>query len=72
MEELHGIKRGQIVTVVQFTSEKRPEETLRRYKYHVVELHKSNILLESMSGIEYCPDWPKFHEMLKGATLKPW
>lgn len=28
------------------------------------------ILLESMSGLKFCPDWPKFHEMLKGATLK--
>ena len=63
LEELHGI---------HFAGENRRQETLRRYKYHVVELHKSNILLESMSGIKYCPDWPKFHEMLKGATLKPW
>ncbi len=52
--------------------ENRPKETLHRYKYRVVELHKHNILLESMSGLKFCPDWPKFHEMLKGATLKPW
>lgn len=72
LEELHGIKRGQIVTLIHFTGENRQQETLRKYKYRVVELHKYNILLESMSGLKFCPDWPKFHEMLKGATLKPW
>ena len=72
LEELHGIKRGQIVTLIHFTGENRQQETLRKYKYRVVELHKHNILLESMSGLKFCPDWPKFHEMLKGATLKPW
>lgn len=72
LEELHGIKRGKIVTLIHFTGENRQQETLRKYKYRVVELHKHNILLESMSGLKFCPDWPKFHEMLKGATLKPW
>ena len=43
LEELHGIKRGQIITVVQFTGENRQQETLRKYKYRVVELHKHNI-----------------------------
>ena len=71
-EKLHGIKRGQIITVVQFAGENRQQETLHKYKYCVVELHKHNILLESMSGIKRCPDWTRFHEMLKGVTLKPW
>lgn len=56
LEELHGIKRGKIVTLIHFTGENRQQETLRKYKYRVVELHKHNILLESMSGLKFCPD----------------
>lgn len=72
LEELHGIKRGQIITVVQYTGENRLKKTLRKYKYRVVELYKHNILLESMSGIKCCPSWPMFREMLNGATPRPW
>ena len=70
LEELHGIKRGKIVTLIHFTGEDRRQETLRKYKYRVVELHKHNILLESMSGFKFSSGLAEVPRDVKGCDTE--
>lgn len=52
LEELHGVKRGQIVTLIHFAGENRQQETLRKYKYRVVELHNGDFSNAVQTGYE--------------------